>query len=45
VIVALAVVFGVVGFLFCRDHATDAVPEGLARGNGRIEAVEIDVAS
>ncbi|MBV2186647.1 MAG: HlyD family secretion protein [Rhizobium sp.] len=45
VIVALAVVVGVVGFLFWRDNGTEAIPDGLARGNGRIEAVEIDVAS
>ncbi len=45
VIAVLAVVIGVVGFLFWRDNGTDALPEGFARGNGRIEAVEIDVAS
>lgn len=45
VIAALAVVVGLVGFLLWRENGADAVPEGLARGNGRIEAVEIDVAS
>lgn len=44
-IAALAVVVGVVGFLLWRDGGADALPQGFARGNGRIEAVEIDVAS
>lgn len=39
----LAVLF--VGFLVWRGERPGAVPEGFAQGNGRIEAVEIDIAS
>ncbi|MDF1716483.1 MAG: HlyD family efflux transporter periplasmic adaptor subunit [Antarcticimicrobium sp.] len=42
---AIAVVGGVLGFLVWQDNGNGAVPEGFARGNGRVEAVEIDVAS
>jgi HlyD family secretion protein len=35
----------VFGFFFWQSNGNDVVPEGFARGNGRIEAVEIDVAS
>ncbi|MDZ4049251.1 MAG: HlyD family efflux transporter periplasmic adaptor subunit [Limnobacter sp.] len=34
-----------VGFFFWRGEGVQSVPEGFAFGNGRIEAVEIDVAS
>lgn len=42
---AIAVVCAVVGFLFWQDTGNGTVPEGFAHGNGRVEAVEIDVAS
>ena len=44
-IAALVAAVAIVGFLFWRGNGGHAVPEGFARGNGRIEAVEIDVAS
>jgi HlyD family secretion protein len=44
-IVALIAAAAVFGFLVWRGTGDDAVPTGFARGNGRIEAVEIDVAS
>lgn len=42
---ALVLVLVGVGFTVWRGNGGDGVPEGFARGNGRIEAVEIDVAS
>lgn len=33
------------GFFLWRGDGTEAVPDGFARGNGRIEAVEIDLAA
>src|SRR5690606_15975608 len=44
-VAALVAAVAIFGFLFWRGDAGDRVPEGFARGNGRIEAVEIDVAS
>ena len=44
-IAALVAAVAVAGFFFWRSEGRDAVPEGFARGNGRVEAVEIDVAS
>lgn len=35
----------ILGFLVWQGNGDGAVPEGFARGNGRVEAVEIDVAS
>lgn len=32
------------GYLLWQSNGSDAVPDGFARGNGRIEAIEIDVA-
>ncbi|MDF1803581.1 biotin/lipoyl-binding protein [Thalassovita sp.] len=40
-----ALVAALIGFFFWQGSGNDVVPEGFARGNGRIEAVEIDVAS
>lgn len=42
---AIVVAAAVSGFLFWQGSTNGAVPEGFARGNGRVEAVEIDVAS
>ncbi len=44
---AIVVTAAVLGFLFWQGNGNgnDVVPEGFARGNGRVEAVEIDVAS
>lgn len=44
-IAALGLAVLVVGFLVWRGERPGAVPEGFAQGNGRIEAVEIDIAS
>ncbi|WP_299557669.1 HlyD family efflux transporter periplasmic adaptor subunit [uncultured Sulfitobacter sp.] len=43
--IAVAVVGAVLGFLFWKGNGNGEVPEGFARGNGRVEAVEIDLAS
>ena len=42
---AVVVAAAVLGYLFWQSNGNGAVPEGFARGNGRVEAVEIDVAS
>ncbi|MHC0055242.1 HlyD family secretion protein [Actibacterium sp. D379-3] len=42
---AIVIAGAVFGFFFWQSNRTDVVAEGFARGNGRIEAVEIDVAS
>ena len=44
-IAVLVAAIGIGGFLLWRGNGADAVPEGFARGNGRIEAVEIDAAA
>ena len=41
----IALTAALIGFFFWQGNGNDVVPEGFARGNGRIEAVEIDVAS
>ncbi len=41
----LAAVVAVGGYYVWKALNSDSLPEGIARGNGRIEAVEIDVAS
>lgn len=43
ILVVIALAAG--GYLLWRQGRDGAVPEGFARGNGRIEAVEIDVAA
>lgn len=35
----------VIGFFFWQSNGNDTIPEGFAHGNGRVEAVEIDVAA
>jgi len=42
---AIVVAAAVSGYLYWQGSTNGAVPEGFARGNGRVEAVEIDVAS
>lgn len=42
---AIVVAGAVLGFLFWQGNGNGVFPEGFARGNGRVEAVEIDVAS
>jgi HlyD family secretion protein len=42
---AIALTAALIGFFFWQGNGNDVVPEGFARGNGRVEAVEIDVAS
>jgi HlyD family secretion protein len=42
---AIVVAAAVLGFLVWQGNGDGVVPEGFARGNGRVEAVEIDVAS
>jgi len=42
---AIVVAGVVLGFLYWQGNGNGVVPEGFARGNGRVEAVEIDVAS
>jgi len=42
---AIVVAGAVLGFLFWQGNGSGAIPEGFARGNGRVEAIEIDVAS
>jgi len=44
IVAAIVVVAALVGFVFWQNRA-DVFSEGFARGNGRIEAVEIDVAA
>ena len=44
-IATLVAAAAVAGYFFWRGEGGDAVPEGFARGNGRVEAVELDVAS
>jgi len=45
IVPAVVVVLAVIGWLAWQSSGNDDLPEGIARGNGRIEAVEIDVAS
>lgn len=40
-----AIALAAAGFVLWRGDGTDTVPDGFARGNGRIEAVEIDLAA
>lgn len=42
---ALVAVAAVLGFVAWQGNGNDQVPEGFARGNGRVEAVEIDIAA
>ncbi|AMY69782.1 MULTISPECIES: HlyD family secretion protein [Frigidibacter] len=42
---AIVIAGAVFGYFFWQSNRADVVAEGFARGNGRIEAVEIDVAS
>lgn len=44
IVAAIVVVAALAGFVFWQNRA-DMLSEGFARGNGRIEAVEIDVAA
>ncbi|MBC7156389.1 MAG: biotin/lipoyl-binding protein, partial [Rhodobacteraceae bacterium] len=44
-VAAIVVIAAVAGFLFWQGNGNGDVPEGFARGNGRVEAVEIDVAA
>ena len=39
------VVIAVAGYLFIEERKTDPVPTGIALGNGRIEAVQVDIAT
>ena len=41
---AIVVAGAVLGYLLWQSNGNGAVPEGFALGNGRVEAVEIDVA-
>jgi len=40
-----AIAIGIVAWFAWQRYATGQLPEGIARGNGRIEGVEIDVAT
>lgn len=42
---AIILAVAVLGFFFWQSNRPDEIAEGCARGNGRIEAVEIDVAA
>ena len=42
---AIVVAAAVLGFLVWQGNGNGAVPEGFALGNGRVEAVDVDVAS
>ena len=44
VIAGLVVVLAVAGYLWWESQ-NDALPDGLARGNGRLEATEVDIAT
>ncbi len=43
--IAIAVAIGFAAWYGWRHYTADTLPEGIARGNGRIEGVEIDVAT
>ncbi|MEY9186900.1 HlyD family secretion protein [Bradyrhizobium ottawaense] len=45
VIAAIAVLFAGGGYYYWQHRDTNTLPAGFARGNGRIEAVEIDIAT
>jgi HlyD family secretion protein len=45
VIAALAILLGGAGYYYWRHLDSNSLPAGFARGNGRIEAVEIDIAT
>jgi HlyD family secretion protein len=45
VIAALAILLGGVGYYYWRHMDSKPLPAGFAHGNGRIEAVEIDIAT
>ena len=45
IVAAIVVVAALAGFVFWQNNRADVFSEGFARGNGRIEAVEIDVAA
>ncbi|MGF6859462.1 HlyD family secretion protein [Rhodobacteraceae bacterium MBR-64] len=45
IMAAIVIAGAVSGFLFWQSTRSDAVAEGFARGNGRVEAVEVDVAA
>ncbi|PWR18285.1 HlyD family secretion protein [Zavarzinia compransoris] len=44
-VAGLAVVAGIVGYLVWQKAADSGMPPGIASGNGRLEAVEIDIAA
>ncbi|RMC39443.1 glycoside hydrolase family 43 [Paracoccus siganidrum] len=45
ILVGMAVALGAVLWLAWREMSTDSLPAGIASGNGRIEATEIDIAA
>lgn len=45
VVLGLVILVGGAGYYAWQQSHTDALPEGIASGNGRIEAVEIDVSA
>jgi HlyD family secretion protein len=45
VVAALAILLAGGGYYYWQHRDADALPPGFARGNGRIEAVEIDIAT
>lgn len=45
VVLGAAVVLAVLGYYLWQEVQRDSLPEGIASGNGRIEATEIDVAT
>lgn len=44
-LVAVVALAGAGGYYYWRYHDANALPAGFARGNGRIEAIEIDIAT
>lgn len=45
IVPALIVLAAIAGFYAWKEFAPDGLPEGIASGNGRIEATEIDIAN
>ncbi len=45
IVLGLVILVGGAGYYAWQQSRTDALPEGIASGNGRIEAVEIDVSA
>ncbi len=43
--VALALLLGAAGFIYWQRHTASVLPQGIASGNGRLEATEVDIAT